>query len=303
MVRESKSDGIEPTEIKPTEITPTEIKPTEIKPTEITPTEIKPTEIKPTEIKPTEIKPTEIYTGGNTTKSSVQRPNAPFSHARATGCFITGCVSGVITLIVGLSGLIFLMPATFMLMAIMLGLFFIELKRLEVTQEALDEWKKQILAKFPNYSKAQLDTMTTDLYNKNILNKFSYWTHTFKVSFNKVLACIMLPVAVVSAGVGVVVPLTSGGAFGGGDVVGVYVQAEQHATQNNIEQVGKTAWKFDKSGNAYYTGYYDGNQTVWSKQGTYKKDGSKVTISGGYFTIKNNGKQLVGSDGSYWIRV
>ena len=295
---------ITPTDIKPTEITPTEINPTEIKPTEITPTEINPTEINPTEITPTDIKPTDVFeksaTYSNSAKTQVNSAKV-FSNKNAIIYLSCGLVGGLAVLFFGLNfGLTLYMLPLIFATAVSIFRFFGELKKLEITQEALDEWNNQILAKHPNFPQSNLMTMAD---SNKLTNKLSFWTHTLAKPIYKVLAWCAVVGAVASLGVGIIVPLTTGGIGGGGDVVGVYVQASQHEAQNGVAQVGKTAFKFDSNGNVYFSGYYEGSKTVWQKYGTYTKSGSKVTIQSGYFTIQNGGKTLYSNDGQYWTKV
>ena len=311
-----KPTDIKPTEIKPTEIKPTNIEPTDIKPTDIKPTDIKPTDIKPTDIKPTDIKPTDISsskieptniqpTDISTNKNTKGTPKA-FNGKLVATYLVLALACGLTTLIIGVMfGLSWNLLPVILGTILSLVMFFTELKKLKITQENLDEWNNEILKKHLNFNKSNL--VKIEDVEKG-LNRMSYWTHTIKYPVFKIAAWLTLAFSVASLGVGIVLPLTTGGGFsGGGNVVGTYVQAQPHETRNNIAQVGRTAWRFDSNGNAYFTGYYSGNNSAWdSSFGKYKKSGSRVTITGipgAYFTIKDGGKKLVDSDGGYWIKV
>jgi len=311
-----KPTDIQPTEIEPTSIQPTNIKPTKIEPTDISPTEVKPTKIEPTDINPTDIKPTEIKP---TDIGSPQNQNAPkkgqvikgqarpFSSKMAATYLTIALAGGISTLVVGLLvGLSFGIVPIILATLGALFAFFAEMKKLKITQEQLDEWNNEILKKHPNFNKNQLMKLED---TEKSLNKVSFWTHTLKNPLLKISTWLTLTFSVASLGLGVILPLATGGGIAGGgsgNVVGVYVQAAQHETKNNISQVGRTAWKFDSNGNAFFTGYYNGSSSSWQSYGKYTKSGSRVTISGiggAYFNIKNSGKALSGSDGSYWIKV
>ena len=261
-----------------------------IEPTNIEPTEIEPTKIEPTEIKPTEIKPL-----------NPQKPKPKFSQGNAVTFFVLACIGAFATLFIGLTtGLTYYLWLDVVATAFAFIMFFRELKKMEITQEDLDKWNKQILTKHPSFNTNNL--MKLEDTNK-FLNKFSYWTHTFKFSFAKILACVMLPVAVLSVGAGIIVPAVNGGSIMGGDVAG-YTYISDVKSSGNSEVVVVTAYKFENN-NTYKLGYYDKETRKYTWTGTYNytKSGSKVTVQNGYFTIKNGGKSLVDSTGGHWIRV
>ena len=323
---EKKPGGIQPADIKPTdieptdieleEIEPTDIELTDIEPTDIEPTRIEPTDIKPTEIKPTAIKPTKIdhletpnIEPTRIDPTDIDKPlktnSAPNTAVYKKGTAITWfCIAvfaSIASLITGLINGISIYWGFELFFAVASFVFFFgELKKMQITQEDLDEWNKQILDKHPNINKKYLMKLED---SKDLTNRFSYWTHTFKMPFTKVIACILLPVAILSAVAGVIVPVTGvGGGIGGGSVVGTYISDLQDT--GNIKVVSVTAYKFN-SDNTYQKGQYDleTKQITWKDSGTYTKSGSKVTIEYGYFIVKNGGKKLQDGSGGYWIRI
>lgn len=219
-----------------------------------------------------------------------------FSNTFAIICFLLFILLAFMFLILGLTlGLGFwALPYAFVLIT-SLVLFCIELKKMPITQEDLDEWNNQILAKHPNFNQDMLMKLE-DV--KKITNRFSYWTHTFKISATKVLACIALPLAFCAVGVGVVAPIASGRVGGTGtDIVGIYIS-------NSPNAVVVTAYNF-RSDDTYQLGSYDREtkKYTWHSSGKYTKSGSTITIKAGTFTIKNGGKQLQDNYGNYWIKV
>ena len=176
-------------------------------------------------------------------------------------------------------------------------MFFNELKKMSITQEDLDAWNNQILAKHPNFNKDMLMKLED---TKKLTNRFSYWTHTFKVSYTKVLACILMPLAVLSIGAGIALPVMGVGVSS--KIEGTYIADTKDTSSYSVVQV--TAYKFN-SDNTYQLGFYDKEtkKYTWKSSGKYAQSGSKVSVSAGYFIIKNGGNKLQDSEGRYWIRV
>ena len=285
-----ESTSIEPTKIEPTNIEPTKIDPTTIEPTKIEPTNIEPTKIEPTNIEPTKIEPTKIEPTDVTGSRRARKFKDPskYSKVAAISFFAIAAFGALATLLVGLNtGIDFNL---FLCLISTLGallLFFLELKKMNITQADLDAWNEQILAKHPNFNKDNLMKLS-DL-NK-ALNRFSYWTHTFKFGFAKVLACIALPAIVLTAGAGVVLPATGGGV--GSDITkGTYLVDTSDGP--GYKMVSTTAYKFNKDG-TFQDGRYDyeTKKVTWIGNGTYTKSGSSVSFKGGTCTIKNGGKVL-----------
>lgn len=282
---EIESTKIEPTEVKPTEIEPTKVEPTEIEPTKVEPTKIEPTKIEPTKIEPTDIKPSEI---------KPLKPLEPKFSSRNTAVLLAiATVAGIWTFIMGLGYFytnLFMFIFFVALTGIVLFTVFADLKKMKVTQADLDAWNNQILANHPNFNQNQL--MKLEDLNKNVFNRFSYWTHTFKKGVLKILAWVALCFSVIGAGAGVVSHIATGGSAGA-NVVGTYVY--ECNSGGNMACASSTAYKFNKDG-TYVRGYYDYEDKSYhweSSKHTYKKSGSKVSVQGGSFTIKNGGKTLV----------
>ena len=69
------------------------------------------------------------------------------------------------------------------------------------------------------------------------------------------------------------------GGFGSAKLkAGIYIQDFEMASSGNAVQVGKTAYRLNSDGTYNYTGYYDGDGTVWDNGGTWSQSGSTVTF-------------------------